>query len=115
VVADEVRSLAIRAAQAAKSTASLIEDTTKKVKEGSVLVARSNEAFSRVGRKLHQGGGTGRRDCGRLERTAQGSSRSTRRLRMNRTIQQSAASAEESASAAQQMDAEAAQMKAIRQ
>ena len=48
VVADEVRNLAMRAAEAAKNTAGLIEGTVAKVKEGSGLVDRTNEAFSRV-------------------------------------------------------------------
>ncbi|RPH49325.1 MAG: hypothetical protein EHM85_14235, partial [Desulfobacteraceae bacterium] len=48
VVADEVRNLAMRAADAAKNTANLIEGTVKKVKDGSALVARTNEAFGEV-------------------------------------------------------------------
>ncbi len=48
VVADEVRNLAMRAADAAKNTAGLIEGTVKKVKDGSDLVTRTNEAFGNV-------------------------------------------------------------------
>ena len=48
VVADEVRNLAMRAAEAAKNTASLIEGTVKKVGDGSGLVTRTNEAFVKV-------------------------------------------------------------------
>ena len=48
VVADEVRNLALRAAEAAKTTANLIEGTSKKVREGSEHVNRSNAVFSRV-------------------------------------------------------------------
>ncbi len=48
VVADEVRNLALRAAEAAKNTANLIEGTVKKVKGGSELVGKTNEAFTEV-------------------------------------------------------------------
>ena len=48
VVADEVRNLALRAADAAKNTADLIESTVKKVKGGSDLVQKTNEAFTEV-------------------------------------------------------------------
>ena len=47
-MADEVRNLAMRAADAAKNTAGLIEGTVKKVKDGAGVVTRTNEAFSQV-------------------------------------------------------------------
>ena len=46
VVADEVRNLAMRAAEAAKNTASLIEDTIRRIDEGSSLVEQTNRTFS---------------------------------------------------------------------
>ncbi|MGQ9687507.1 MAG: methyl-accepting chemotaxis protein [Desulfobaccales bacterium] len=48
VVADEVRALAMRAAEAAKNTATLIEGTVSKVKEGSDLMGKTAEVFSQV-------------------------------------------------------------------
>jgi methyl-accepting chemotaxis protein len=48
VVADEVRNLAMRAAEAAKTTSDLIEGTVIKVEEGSSLVTSTNEAFDEV-------------------------------------------------------------------
>ncbi len=48
VVADEVRNLAMRAADAAKSTADLIEGTVKKIKDGVDLVETTNEGFAKV-------------------------------------------------------------------
>jgi len=48
VVADQVRNLAMRAADAAKITANLIETTVKKVKDGSGLFSKTNEAFVRI-------------------------------------------------------------------
>ena len=48
VAADEVRNLAMRASEAAKNTAQLIEGTVKKVNDGSILVSTTNEAFNQV-------------------------------------------------------------------
>ncbi|MDR2339025.1 MAG: methyl-accepting chemotaxis protein [Deltaproteobacteria bacterium] len=45
VVADEVRNLAIRSAEAAKNTASLIEDTTANINSGSSLVKTASDMF----------------------------------------------------------------------
>jgi hypothetical protein len=51
VVADEVRNLAMRAAGAAKNTASLIKGTIQKVNDGSGLVLETNSAFVEVAEK----------------------------------------------------------------
>jgi hypothetical protein len=48
VVAGEVRALAQRAAESAKNTASLIDNTVKKVTEGSTLVKDTHLAFDEV-------------------------------------------------------------------
>lgn len=48
VVADEVRNLAVRAAQAAKSTESLIESTVSKIREGSEIVHTAGAEFAKV-------------------------------------------------------------------
>jgi methyl-accepting chemotaxis protein len=48
VVAGEVRNLATRAAEAAKSTSGLIEGTVARVKEGSEVVERTSSDFSQV-------------------------------------------------------------------
>ena len=48
VVADEVRNLAMRSAEAARNTASLIESTVKKVNEGSSLVKATYDDFTGV-------------------------------------------------------------------
>ena len=55
VVADEVRNLAMRAANAAKNTASLIEGTIKKIKRGSVIVERTNGVFTEVSTRVDKG------------------------------------------------------------
>jgi len=48
VVADEVRSLAMRAAEAARNTGNLIEGSVNEIKNGSEIVIRTNEEFSKV-------------------------------------------------------------------
>jgi len=49
VVANEVRSLAMRAAEAARNTSDLISGTVKSVQEGSTLVSQTNAAFAEMG------------------------------------------------------------------
>lgn len=48
VVANEVRSLAMRAAEAARETAAMIEQTVIKVQEGTTLVSKTNDEFKIV-------------------------------------------------------------------
>lgn len=48
VVANEVKNLATRSADAAKNTSALLEGTVQKVRDGSSIVSRTNEAFSEV-------------------------------------------------------------------
>lgn len=48
VVADEVKNLAMRSAEAARSTADLIEETDRKVREGSDFVTYANDGFKEV-------------------------------------------------------------------
>ncbi len=48
VVAEEVRNLAMRSAEAAKNTAELIEGTVKKIRDGVILVNKTNQEFMEV-------------------------------------------------------------------
>jgi len=48
VVAEEVRNLALRAAEAANSTTELIETTVARIKEGGELVTRTGQGFDRI-------------------------------------------------------------------
>lgn len=114
VVADEVRALAMRAAEAAKNTATLIEGTVDKVKDGSDLVTRTAEAFSQVA------GSTGKvkelvaEIAAASSEQAQGVDQINKAVNeMNTVTQQTAASAEESASAAEELTAQSEQMKVV--
>jgi len=48
VVAEEVRNLALRSAEAARNTSSEIESTVKQIHQGSDLVSSTNELFAKV-------------------------------------------------------------------
>ncbi|ETR69250.1 MAG: methyl-accepting chemotaxis protein [Candidatus Magnetoglobus multicellularis str. Araruama] len=54
VVADEVRNLALRSAEAARNTASLIESTVKQINQGSELVSSTNTLFAQVQESTEQ-------------------------------------------------------------
>ena len=112
VVADEVRNLAMRSAEAAKSTSHLIEDTVKKVRHGSEIVSRTNESFGKVAGSSRKAGDLVGEIAAASREQAQGIEQVTKAIsEMDRVVQQNAANAEESASAAEQMDAQAEQMK----
>jgi methyl-accepting chemotaxis protein len=112
VVADEVRSLAIRAADAAKNTADLIEGTVKKIKTGTDLVSKTNEAFTKVAagaRKVEE-------LVGEITAASQEQAQGIQQINhaiseMDKVVQQNASGAEEAAAAAEEMNAQAEQMK----
>ena len=112
VVADEVRRLALRATDAAKNTAGLIDVTVKKVREGVERVTRTNEAFAQVADGTLKGGELIAEIAAASGEQAQGIIQINRAVaEMDRVVQQSASSAEESASASEEMTAQANQMK----
>ncbi|MBU1194070.1 MAG: methyl-accepting chemotaxis protein [Proteobacteria bacterium] len=112
VVADEVRNLAMRAAEAAKNTASLIEGTVKKVNDGSELVSTTNDAFKKVAESSAKVGDI-------VSEISQASKEQSNGIdqvniaisEMDKVVQQNAANAEESASASEEMSAQAEQLK----
>ena len=114
VVADEVRNLAMRAAEAARSTAALIEGTVQKVHEGSDLVARTNEAFAEVSKSAAKVGELVSEIAAASNEQAEGIGQvNTAVAEMDKVVQQNAASAEESSSASEEMNAQAVQMKSM--
>jgi methyl-accepting chemotaxis protein len=112
VVANEVRNLAMRAAEAARNTSVLIEGTVKKVKEGSELVERTNGAFSEVSKSAAKVAGLVSEIAAASGEQAQGIDQVNKAVsEMERVTQQSAANAEESAAAGEELTAQAEQLK----
>ena len=114
VVADEVRNLAMRAADAAKNTSGLIEGTVKKIKDGSELVQKTNEAFTEVAVSASKVGELVGEIAAASKEQAQGIDQINKAVaEMDKVTQQTAANAEESASASEEMHAQAEQMRQI--
>jgi methyl-accepting chemotaxis protein len=112
VVADEVRNLAMRAAEAAQNTANLIETTVNKVKEGSMLVNKTAEAFSQVSTSTSKVNDLVKEIAAASQEQDHGVTQINKALaEMDRIVQQNAANAEESASASEELSAQAQQMK----
>ena len=112
VVADEVRNLAQRCAQAAKETAGKIQDAVEKSARGaeiSAKVARSLEDIVAKARQVDEmAGGVAAASQEQSQGIVQVNAAV---VRMEKVTQDNAASAEHSSRAAEQMTAQAAQMK----
>ncbi len=112
VVAEEVRNLAIRSADAAPNTSDLIESTVKKTTDGTELVSRTNEAFSEVSASAAKVGELVAEIAAASNEQAQGIDQVNIAVtEIDRVVQQNAANSEESASASEKMNAQAEQMK----
>lgn len=114
VVADEVRNLAQRSAQAAKDTASLIEESIKKSGEGSVRLDQLSVAIRAITeradkvKKLIDGVHNGSEEQTRgIEQIAKAMTQ------MEQVTQSSAAGAEQAAAAGEEMSLQAKSMKKI--
>jgi methyl-accepting chemotaxis protein len=114
VVAEEVRNLAMRAAEAARETTGLIADATVRSREGAAVAEEVGKALSAivadVGQVTNLMNGIARAS----EEQAQGVDQvNTAVSQMDKVTQQNAAGAEESASAAEQLSAQAQTVKGI--
>jgi methyl-accepting chemotaxis protein len=112
VVADEVRNLAMRSAEAARNTASMIEGTVRRIKYGSDVVAKTNSDFNEVAATVIKSGELVREIAAASHEQSQGIDQVKKAISaMDKTIQQNAATADESTSASADMDIQAEQMK----
>ncbi len=112
VVAEEVRSLALRSAEAAKNTSTLINDTTKRVKDGSKLVGVTGDSFSQVS----ESAGKIATLVSEISMASKEQADSTEEVNvamseMDKLTQQNAAASEESAAASEEMNTQAEKMK----
>lgn len=114
VVAEEVRNLALRAAKAAGNTSGLIEGTVKRIREGSEMVLSTNGAFKDVAVSASRVGELVSEIAAASQEQAKGIEQINRAVaEMDKVTQQTAANAEESAAAAEVMNAQAHQMRHI--
>lgn len=112
VVADEVRNLAMRAADAAKNTATIIESTVKQTKEGSALVEKTSNEFQEVASKVVKSGELIAEITAASQEQTIGIGQINKAVaEMDKVTQQNAASAEEAASASELMNTQAEDMR----
>ncbi len=111
VVAGEVRNLSMRAADAAKNTAGLIEGTVKRVREGAELVSATNNDFlkvaessGKIGNLIAEISSASKEQSNGIEQVNVAISQ------MDRVVQQNASNAEESAAASEEMSSQAQQL-----
>ena len=104
VVADEVRNLAMRASDAAKNTADLIESTVTKVNEGGRQVESTNESFNQVAESSAKVGNIVSEIAVASGEQSSGIEQINRAIsEMDKIVQENAASTEEMASQAQEL------------
>jgi hypothetical protein len=104
VVAEEVRNLAIRAAEAAKTTGNLIEENVTRVAGGVQLVAGLKTSLGDVAASSTKVGSLVREVAAASEEQAKGIDQINIAInQMNNVTQQNAANAEESAAAAEEL------------
>jgi methyl-accepting chemotaxis protein len=108
VVADEVRALAIRSADASKSTAELIERGLASAERGVALNAEVSQSFGRINDQVSRVTDVMADIASAAEQQASGVSQINAALeQLNAVTQQVAANAEESASAAEELESQA--------
>jgi ABC-type transporter Mla subunit MlaD len=104
----------MRAAESAKLTATLIETTTSRVKEGSSLVSKTTDAFAELNRNAEKVSGLVAEIAAASREQARGIDQVGSAItEMDKVVQQTAANAEESASASEELNAQAGQMQAV--
>ncbi len=111
VVADEVRNLAGQAAEAARKTAALIENTVSKIQEGEQLVVTTGSAFEQASVSAREVSQLVNEISTAADEQASGIEQVHKAVtEMDRIVQQNAASAEQSASSSAELAAQAGQL-----
>ncbi len=112
VVADEVRNLALRAAEAAKSTNDLIDNTIKAVKDGGSLVELTHQSVRKNAEISQKANELVVEIAISSQEQAQGIDRMSHAIaQLEKLTHQNASIAEESAGASEEMSKQAGQMK----
>ncbi len=111
VVAEEVRNLAMRSAEAARNTSELIQKNIAQLEEGAGLVEESNAAFAEVIRGTERVGELIGEISAASREQADGIAQVNKAVsEMNQVTQQNAATAEEAASASESMRSESGEL-----
>jgi methyl-accepting chemotaxis protein len=114
VVAGEVRNLASRSAEAARNTAILIENTVRRVRDGKVIVSKTDEAFVKVVSITRNV----RTLVEEISAASQEQARGTDQINqtvaeINKMTQENTETAEKTSFASEQLNVQAEQMKGI--
>ena len=112
VVADEVKSLAQRSADAATETANIIEESIKQVNNGSEIASKTSEAFGDILERIKKTSDL----IGEISISAKEQSDGMTQIasamgQIDQVTQQNAATSEEAAAAAEELNAQAVSMK----
>lgn len=114
VVAEEVRNLAMRAAESAHATANLMEGTVKKVKDGTGLMSGTREAFAQLAESAGKVAELLAEIAAASREQSQGIDQVNKAVGdVDKVTQQNAANAEESSAAAMELSSQAGQMKTM--
>jgi methyl-accepting chemotaxis protein len=114
VVAEEVRNLAMRAAESAHTTADLMEGTVKKVKDGTHLMSGTREAFFQLAESAAKVAELLAEIAAASREQSQGIDQVNKAVGdVDKVTQQNAAHAEESSAAAMELSSQAGQMKTL--
>ena len=114
VVADEVRQLAIRSAEAARSTSGLIEQTITNIDRGGALLTSVNEEFGKVLEKTGSAVVMIAEISSASEQQSQGLGQISSAVQeLDKVVQENAATAEESAKSSHEMNTQAVYLKGI--
>ena len=114
VVADEVRNLAQRAAQAARDTSELIESTVTRVHSGEEVAEHLDSSFRQIETEAREVGKLIGEITSASSEQAQGVDQINIAVeRMDKVTQATAANAEESASASEELSAQAASLQTV--
>lgn len=112
VVAEEVRNLAQRSAEAAKDTAQIIEQSIEQVRKGNEITTETNKAFEDILEKVKKTGDITGEIAMASKEQAQGVQQIAEAMnQVDQVTQTMASNSEESAAASEEMSAQAVQMK----
>ncbi len=111
VVADEVKNLATRASEAARETASIIQEAIEQIREGSRITKETDHAFEVILQKVNETASL----ISQIEAATQENAQSMQQISeamntIDEAVQQNAATSEEAAAASEELSAQTATM-----